>query len=243
MRHATPRSLPLTIGVVVFPGSNCDHDVQHVLKNVCGAEVRMLWHKETDLGGVNALVLPGGFSYGDYLRPGAMARVSPVMKEVARFAREGRPVVGICNGFQVLVEAGILPGALVRNRDQRFICRAVTLRVEAADSPYTSGYAAGQVVTFPIAHADGNYQTDADTLKRLEDAGRVAFRYVGPDGERGEPHNPNGSAGDIAGVFGEHRNTLGLMPHPERCAEGVLGGEDGRTFFEGLVAHAAGVTA
>jgi phosphoribosylformylglycinamidine synthase I len=233
----------LTIGVVVFPGSNCDHDVLHVIQAVCGAEARFLWHKEHDVAGIDALVLPGGFSYGDYLRPGAMARISPIMAEVARFAKAGRPVVGICNGFQVLVEAGILPGALVRNRDQRFICRPVSLTVETTDSPYTRGYERGQVVTFPIAHADGNYQADADTLKRLEDAGRVAFRYAGPDGEDGEVFNPNGSVHRIAGLLGEHPNTIGLMPHPERCAEDVLGGEDGRAFFAGLVAEAAGAAA
>jgi phosphoribosylformylglycinamidine synthase I len=232
----------LAIGVVVFPGSNCDHDVAHVLAQVCGAEVRMLWHRSRDLMGVDALVLPGGFSYGDYLRAGAMAKVSPIMAEVARFAREGRPVVGICNGFQVLVEAGILPGALVRNRDLRFICRAVTLRVERTDSPYTAGYAQGQVVTFPIAHADGNYQADPDTLKGLEDEGRIAFRYSAPDGTLDDAHNPNGSARAIAGVFGTNRNTLGLMPHPERCAEAVLGSADGRPFFSGLIA-ALGVAA
>jgi len=237
----------LAIGVVVFPGSNCDHDVAHVLERVCGAEVRMLWHRSTDLAGVDALVLPGGFSYGDYLRAGAMAKVSPIMAEVARFARAGRPVVGICNGFQVLVEAGILPGALVRNRDLRFICREVTLRVEHTDSPYTKGYAPGQVVRFPIAHADGNYQADADTLKALEDSARIAFRYAAPDGSSDaspdDAHNPNGSAHAIAGIFGEHRNTLGLMPHPERCAEEVLGCADGRPFFEGLVAALRGVAA
>jgi phosphoribosylformylglycinamidine synthase subunit PurQ / glutaminase len=235
----------LPIGVVVFPGSNCDHDVAHVLGSVCGADVRMLWHRSRDLEGVGALVLPGGFSYGDYLRAGAMAKVSPIMAEVARFAREGRPVVGICNGFQVLVEAGILPGALVRNRDLRFLCRDVTLRVERTDSPYTSGYSGGQVVRFPIAHADGNFQADTDTLKALEDDAKVAFRYCAPDGSSdGSPddaHNPNGSANAIAGIFGAHRNTLGLMPHPERCAEEVLGGADGRPFFEGLVAALAGV--
>lgn len=241
----------MAIGVVVFPGSNCDHDVAHVLERVCGARVRMLWHRSRDLEGVDALVLPGGFSYGDYLRAGAMAKVSPIMAEVARFARAGRPVVGICNGFQVLVEAGILPGALVRNRDLRFICREVTLRVEHTDSPYTTGYAQGQVVRFPIAHADGNYQADPDTLKALEDASRVAFRYAAPDGtpavsragSRADAHNPNGSANAIAGIFGEHRNTLGLMPHPERCAEEVLGCADGRPFFEGLVAALGGVAA
>jgi phosphoribosylformylglycinamidine synthase I len=231
----------LAIGVVVFPGSNCDHDVAHVLR-VCGAEVRMLWHRSRDLEGVDALVLPGGFSYGDYLRAGAMAKVSPIMAEVARLARAGHPVVGICNGFQVLVEAGILPGALVRNRDLRFICRTVTLRVERTDSPCTAGYAPGQVVRFPIAHADGNYQADPDTLKALEDEGRIAFRYAAPDGTLDDAHNPNGSARQIAGVFGTHRNTLGLMPHPERCAEAVLGSTDGRPFFTGLIA-ALGVAA
>jgi phosphoribosylformylglycinamidine synthase subunit PurQ / glutaminase len=241
------RSLSLAIGVVVFPGSNCDHDVAHVLARVCGADVRMLWHRSRDLAGIDALVLPGGFSYGDYLRAGAMAKVSPIMAEVARFAREGRPVVGICNGFQVMVEAGILPGALVRNRDLRFICREVPLRVEHTDSPYTAGYRPGQVVRFPIAHADGNYQADADTLKLLEDGDRVAFRYAAPDGSpagsRDDAHNPNGSARAIAGIFGTNRNTLGLMPHPERCAEAVLGSADGRPFFAGLVAALGGVAA
>jgi len=235
------RSLFLAIGVVVFPGSNCDHDVAHVLGRVCGADVRMLWHRSRDLSGIDALVLPGGFSYGDYLRAGAMAKVSPIMAEVAQFVRAGRPVLGICNGFQVLVEAGILPGALVRNRDLRFICREVTLRVEHTDSPYTAGYSPGQVVRFPIAHADGNYQADADTLKRLADDGRIAFRYAAPDGTLDDAHNPNGSALSIAGIFGTHRNTLGLMPHPERCAEEVLGSADGRPFFAGLVAALQGV--
>ncbi|MDH4228733.1 MAG: phosphoribosylformylglycinamidine synthase subunit PurQ [Nitrospirota bacterium] len=233
----------MTIGIVVFPGSNCDHDVEHVIGRVCGAKTRFLWHKETSLEGISAVVLPGGFSYGDYLRCGAIARVSPIMEEVRRFARQGRPVVGICNGFQVLVEAGILPGALVRNASLNFICRPVSLRVERTDSPYTTGYLERQVVNFPIAHADGNFQADAETLRRLEGEGRVAFRYCAPDGRVDPAANPNGSLGNIAGIFGTTRNVLGLMPHPERNAEGALGDASGRPFFAGLLNHLAEVTA
>lgn len=233
----------MTIGIVVFPGSNCDHDVHHVITAVSGGEARFLWHKETDLSGISAVVLPGGFSYGDYLRCGAIARVSPIMGEVKRFADQGRPVVGICNGFQVMVESGILPGALVRNRDLNFICQPQTLRVEQTDSPYTAGYSAGQVVNFPIAHADGNYSASPGTLKKLEDEGRVAFRYAEADGTVDAAANPNGSAANIAGIFGESRNVLGLMPHPERNAEAVLGDGAGRAFFDGLVAHLQGASA
>ncbi len=227
----------MTIGVVVFPGSNCDHDVYHVIKHVCGADARFLWHKEADLSGVDALVLPGGFSYGDYLRPGAIARVSPIMAEVKRFADQGRPVLGICNGFQVLVEAGILPGALVRNRDQRFICKPMPLRVETTNSPYTRGYSQGELVNFPIAHADGNYEAHEDTLKELEDGDRVAFRYADASGKVTDEANPNGSMNNIAGILNAGRNVLGLMPHPERAAEAVLGGEQGRALFEGMISQ------
>lgn len=231
----------MTIGVIVFPGSNCDHDVYHVIKHVCGHDARFIWHKESDLSGLSGLVLPGGFSYGDYLRPGAIARVSPILSQVNAFAEQGRPVLGICNGFQVLVESGLLPGALVRNRHQKFICKDVPLRVESADSPFTSGYQADQVVNFPIAHADGNYTADAETLDLLESEGRVAFRYCLPDGSVEEAANPNGSARNIAGIFGPkvgaHYNVLGLMPHPERAAEPVLGGDDGKAMFIGLLQH------
>jgi len=227
----------VTIGVIVFPGSNCDHDVYHVIQHVCGVDARFLWHKDTDLAGVNALVLPGGFSYGDYLRPGALARVSPIMAEVKRFAEQGRPVLGICNGFQVLLESGMLPGALVRNRDQRFICKPMSLRVETSNSPYTGGFEAGQVVNFPIAHADGNYEAHGDTIKALEDDDRVAFRYAHPDGVVDDGSNPNGSMNHIAGILNPGRNVLGLMPHPERAAEALLGGTDGRILFDGLISQ------
>jgi len=225
----------VTIGVVVFPGSNCDHDVYHVIKHVCGAEARFVWHKETDLSGIDALVLPGGFSYGDYLRPGAIAKVSPIMAEVIRFADAGRPVLGICNGFQVLTEARLLPGALVRNRDRNFICQDMPLKVETADTPFTSGYTPGQVVNFPIAHADGNYEAHEDTLKELEDQNRVVFRYCHPDGTVDSAANPNGSMHEVAGITNARRNVVGLMPHPERAAEEALGCTDGRAMFEGLL--------
>ncbi len=230
----------MTIGVVVFPGSNCDHDVHHVAATVLGADVRMLWHKETDVSGLSAIVLPGGFSYGDYLRSGAMAKVSPIMSEVKRFADAGRPVLGICNGFQILVEARILPGALVRNRDQRFICRGVSLTVETTHSPYTASYKKGQVVHYPIAHADGNYEASADTLKRLEDDDRVAFRYADANGQVTEAANPNGSMNNIAGILNAGRNVLGLMPHPERNAEAELGDASGLPLFSALLAHLEG---
>ncbi|MBI5136356.1 MAG: phosphoribosylformylglycinamidine synthase subunit PurQ [Nitrospirae bacterium] len=227
----------MTIGVVVFPGSNCDHDVYHVIKHVCGEDARFLWHKDRELSGIDGLVLPGGFSYGDYLRCGAIARVSPIMAEVRRFAEQGRPVLGICNGFQVLVEAGILPGALVHNRDQHFICRPMHLRVASAASPYTQGYAKGQVVNFPIAHADGNYQALPDTIQELEDNDRVAFRYARPDGTVDDAANPNGSIHNIAGILNAGRNVLGLMPHPERAAEPELGCTDGRALFMGMISN------
>ncbi|MFQ5507966.1 MAG: phosphoribosylformylglycinamidine synthase subunit PurQ [Leptospirillia bacterium] len=227
----------MTVGIVVFPGSNCDHDVHHVITTLCGGAARFIWHKETDLSDVSAIVLPGGFSYGDYLRCGAIAHVSPVMAEVKRFAAAGRPVLGICNGFQIMVESGILPGALVRNRDLRFICKDACLTVESTDSPYTENYRVGEVVNFPIAHADGNYEAHADTIKALEDQGRVAFRYASADGVVDDAANPNGSMNNIAGIFGEHKNVLGMMPHPERMAEALLGGDCGSGLFRGLLAH------
>ncbi|HEY6006084.1 MAG TPA: phosphoribosylformylglycinamidine synthase subunit PurQ [Anaeromyxobacter sp.] len=217
----------MKIGVVTFPGSNCDHDVYHVLKHALGAEVEYVWHKDRAPGGLDALVLPGGFSYGDYLRCGALARFSPVMEDVAAFARKGGPVLGICNGFQILCESGLLPGVLMRNASLKFICKDVTLRVEGGETPVTRGLA-GRTLTMPIAHAEGNYFADADTLDRLEGEGRVAFRYVGGA--------PNGAARDIAGVSGgPGRNVVGLMPHPERASEPILGGEDGKRLFEALL--------
>jgi phosphoribosylformylglycinamidine synthase len=221
--------------VVVFPGSNCDHDVYHVLKHVLGQEVGFLWHGEERLRSTELVVLPGGFAYGDYLRAGALAALSPVMAAVRRHAEAGGLVLGICNGFQVLVEAGLLPGAMRRNRDLRFQCRDVYLRVERDDLPFTRGYRTGQVVRMPIAHAEGNYEDTPEALDRLEAAGGVAFRYVSAEGEVDDSSNPNGSARAIAGVVNEGGNVLGMMPHPERCCEPVLGNTDGLGLFAGLV--------
>jgi phosphoribosylformylglycinamidine synthase len=217
----------MKIGVVTFPGSNCDHDVYHVLKHVVGADARYVWHKDRLPAGLDAVVLPGGFSYGDYLRAGALARFSPVMEDVAGFAAGGGPVLGICNGFQILCEAGLLPGVLLRNASLKFCCQDVTVAVEGAETPVTTGLA-GRRLRIPVAHADGNYHADGETLDRLEGEGRVVFRYVGGA--------PNGSARDIAGVAGGPRmNVVGLMPHPERAAEPILGCDDGRLLFESLL--------
>ncbi|HEX2162786.1 MAG TPA: phosphoribosylformylglycinamidine synthase subunit PurQ [Thermoanaerobaculia bacterium] len=222
-------------GVVIFPGSNCDHDAYHVLKHVLEQDVVFLWHGDEDLRDADLVVLPGGFSYGDYLRAGAMAAQSPVMRAVRRHADEGGLVLGICNGFQVLLEAGLLPGAMRRNRSLRFECREVHLRVERDDLPFTRHYRAGQVLSMPIAHAEGNYEAPPELLDEIEANRQVVFRYVGPAGEEGEEHNVNGSARAIAGVVNREGNVLGMMPHPERCAEAILGGVDGRALFEGLI--------
>jgi len=221
--------------VIVFPGSNCDRDIQVALESSTGRNVDMVWHGDSDIPDVDLIAVPGGFSYGDYLRSGAMAAHSPVMREVAARANKGVPVLGICNGFQILTEAGLLPGVLMRNADLKFICRDICLRVENADTPFTRGYDQGQVIRVPIAHHDGNYFADADTLKRLNGEGRVAFRYCGPDGTTGNGGNPNGSVDDIAGILNERGNVLGMMPHPERLADPLLGGVDGKPMFDGLV--------
>ena len=226
-------------GVVVFPGSNCDHDVYHVLKHVLGQEATFLWHQDTSLKGCELIVLPGGWSYGDYLRGGALAALSPVMAAVKRHAEAGGLVLGICNGFQVLVEAGLLPGAMRRNERLRFECRDVFLRVERDDLPYTRGYRKGQVIRMPIAHGEGNYENTVPELDRLEATGAVALRYVSPSGELDPEFNFNGSARAIAGVCNPGGNVLGLMPHPERCAEEILGNTDGLTLFQSAVAAAA----
>jgi phosphoribosylformylglycinamidine synthase subunit PurQ / glutaminase len=215
-----------TVGIVVFPGSNCDQDVHHVVERVVGAKARWLWHRDTDLNGVDAVILPGGFSYGDYLRAGAIAHLSPVMDSVRDFAAKGGPVLGVCNGFQVLLESRMLPGALMRNEGLEFVCRDVRLEVVRTDTPWTRGMTAGAEVVMPVAHHDGNYFADDETLKRLEGEGQVVFRYR---------DNPNGSRNDIAGICNDARNVVGLMPHPERCAEAILGGEDGRAMFESLL--------
>jgi phosphoribosylformylglycinamidine synthase subunit PurQ / glutaminase len=226
-------------GVVVFPGSNCDHDVYHVLKHVLDQDVVFLWHQEETVKGCDLVVLPGGFAYGDYLRAGALAALSPVMAAVKRHAEAGGLTLGICNGFQVLLEAGLLPGAMRRNQDRRFLCRDVWLRVERADLPFTRKLREGQVLRMPIAHAEGNYEDAPAALEALEATRQVVFRYVAPDGApagAGEPWNPNGSARAIAGTCNARGNVLGLMPHPERCAESVLGNVDGLGLFASAVA-------
>jgi len=221
--------------VIVFPGSNCDRDVCVALEHATGQKPATVWHRDSDLPKVDLIVVPGGFSYGDYLRSGAMAAQSPVMREVVARANAGVRVMGVCNGFQILTEARLLPGVLMRNAGLKFICRTVDLRVENTDSPFTAGYSKGQVVRYPVAHHDGNYFADADTLARIEDRGMVAFRYVTPDGVVDASGNPNGSANSIAGLFNENRTVLGLMPHPERAFEPLHGNTDGRAMFTGLV--------
>jgi phosphoribosylformylglycinamidine synthase len=225
----------MKIGVVVFPGSNCDHDCQHVLKDVLGQYVEMIWHKETLLAGLDAIVLPGGFSYGDYLRTGAIARFSPVMGAVKQFAENGGLVLGICNGFQILLEAGLLPGAMLRNTSLNFICKDVYVRVENAATPFTGRYRPGQVLKIPIAHADGNYYTDEVTRSQIKANAQVVFRYCDAEGKVTEAANPNGSLDNIAGIQNPAGNVLGMMPHPERCSEDVLGGHDGRLIFESML--------
>jgi phosphoribosylformylglycinamidine synthase len=220
----------MNIGIVTFPGSNCDHDVYHVVKHVVGADARYVWHKDRLPAGLDAIILPGGFSYGDYLRCGAMARFSPVMEDVIGFGKAGGPVLGICNGFQILCESGLLPGALLRNRSLKYICQNVLLEVQGEPTPITTGLK-GQRLRIPIAHGEGNYYADDATLDQLEGEGRVIFRYVGGA--------PNGSARDIAGIAGGPRlNVVGLMPHPERSSEEVVGGTDGRRLFESLLGAA-----
>lgn len=221
--------------VIVFPGSNCDRDVQVALTKVSGHAPAMVWHKEAALPKVDLVVLPGGFSYGDYLRCGAMASQSPVIKAVKEFADNGGFVLGICNGFQVLAETGMLPGVLMPNRDGKFICRSVPLKVESNDNIFASRYQKGQRIALPIAHHDGNYYTDEETLKSIEDNDQVVFRYVDASGKATEQGNPNGAQSGIAGITNKQKNVLGMMPHPERLFEKELGAEDGRPLFESLV--------
>ena len=236
--------MSVRFAVLVFPGSNCDHDAYHAAKHVMGQDARFVWHKEEALGDADVVIVPGGFSYGDYLRSGAIARFSPVMQDVVRFANEGGLVLGVCNGFQVLCEAGLLPGALMRNASLRFNCKDVHLRVENARTPFTNAMAEGDLLTIPVAHGEGNYYADAETLDRLEANGQVVFRYTTAEGEVTDEANPNGSARNIAGIVNETRNVLGMMPHPERCVESILGRADGALVFESLIAHlGAGVPA
>ena len=222
-------------GVVVFPGSNCDRDVHYVLSEIFQQEARYIWHKDSSLGDIDVVILPGGFAYGDYLRCGAIARFSPVMREVVQFAEKGGVVVGICNGFQVLLEAGLLPGAMLKNKSLNFVCKYVHLRVEDATTRFTSACRKGEVLEIPVAHGEGNYIVDEETLKRLEDENQILFRYCDRKGAITEEANPNGSMANIAGLINERGNVVGLMPHPERCSDEVLGHVDGRKFFQSII--------
>ena len=224
----------MKFGVIIFPGSNCDHDAYHVISKHVGQPVDFIWHRDIDLRSYDALIIPGGFSYGDYLRAGALARFSPVMNSVKEFAAEGKLVLGICNGFQILCEAGLLPGALIRNRDLHFICGHVNVRVETADTPFTHELKEGNVLSMPIAHADGNYVCDDATLNELRRDNRIVLRYCDANGEITEAANPNGSRDNIAGICNRERNVMGLMPHPERACEDLLGSSDGREVFRSL---------
>lgn len=223
-----------TIGVLVFPGSNCDHDAYHAMKHVMGADTRFIWHKETDLSGVDLLIVPGGFSYGDYLRSGAIARFSPVMRALLEYAEEGRPVMGICNGFQILLEAGLLPGAMLHNDKLRFICKQTYLRVESDQSMFTRQIAPGTVLEIPVSHGEGNYFIDSDGLAKLKDGNQILFRYSTEKGDVTPEANINGSVDNIAGIVNEQGNVLGMMPHPERAVESILGSADGRRLFDSV---------
>jgi phosphoribosylformylglycinamidine synthase len=229
----------MKFSVIVFPGSNCDHDAYHAAKHVLGHEAEFVWHKETSLKGADVVVLPGGFSHGDYLRTGAIARFSPVMRAVSEFARSGGPVLGICNGFQILCEAGLLPGAMLRNRDLKFHCEHIRIRVEQTDTPFTMAASKGQVLRIPIAHGEGNYFAEPAVVSALESERRVIFRYCDPAGQITEEANPNGALRNIAGICNETRNVVGLMPHPERACETALGSADGLVMFHSVVAALA----
>jgi phosphoribosylformylglycinamidine synthase I len=232
----------MKFGVVVFPGSNCDRDLLHVVQRVMGCEARMIWHKESDLSDFtpsDCILLPGGFSYGDYLRTGAIARFSPVMESVIAFAGRGGKVFGICNGFQILCESGLLPGALLRNNNRQYVCRNIYLEPATRNSLITRHIPEGKILKVPIAHGEGRYYCDADTLNTLQANEQILFRYCDPEGHTTEEANPNGSTDHIAGICNAGRNVFGMMPHPERCAEDALGNTDGRLLFESLVGHAA----
>ena len=229
----------MKFGIVTFPGSNCDYDTYHAVVETLGEEAVMLWHKDHDLQGSDVVVLPGGFSYGDYLRPGAIARFSPIMQEVVQHAERGAPVIGICNGFQIACEAGLLPGALLRNASLKFVCAPIHLRVVSNDSLFTSRYERGQSIVLPIAHGDGRYSADEETLDRLEGEGQIVFRYAPSALEAEEAYNPNGSMRDIAGILNGAGNVLGMMPHPERAVDALLGSADGLPLFESILQRVA----
>jgi phosphoribosylformylglycinamidine synthase len=224
----------MKVGVVVFPGSNCDQDAYHAAVDVLGEQADYIWHKDTDLKSADVLILPGGFAHGDYLRVGAMARFSPVMASVQRFAAAGGPIIGICNGFQILLEAGLLPGAMLRNTGLKYRCEHVYVRVEQTDTPFTIAGHAGQVLRIPIGHGEGNYYAPADVLERLEANRQVILRYTDPQGRVDDEWNPNGSAHAIAGICNERRNVVGMMPHPERACEALLGGSDGLVILKSM---------
>ena len=230
----------VTVGIVVFPGSNCDHDTEYAVASFPGVKPVMLWHNDHDLKGCDAVILPGGFSYGDYLRCGSIARFSPIMREVIDFAGKGRPVLGICNGFQVLVECGLLEGALIRNAGRKFVSRQSTISVVNDTTIFTDRYEKGEVLRVPVAHGEGNYYASPETIESLEANGQVAFRYTDAEGNATAEANFNGSMNNIAGIVNKQGNVLGLMPHPERASEALLGSSDGRRLFESLFAHLAG---
>ena len=225
----------MKFGIIVFPGSNCDRDMATVTGGILDLPTRMVWHQDTDISDLDVVVVPGGFSYGDYLRCGAIARFSPVMNSIIEHAKAGKYVLGVCNGFQVLTEVGLLPGALIRNRDLHFICDRVPVRVERNDLVWTGKYSKEQVVTYPIAHGEGRYFAEEDTLKALEDNNQVLFRYCSAIGEIDPQNNPNGSLNNIAGIINQQGNILGMMPHPERASDRAIGSTDGLAMFEGLV--------
>lgn len=224
-----------TFGVLVFPGSNCDHDAYHALKHVMNTDVKFLWHKDTNLSGIDFLIVPGGFSYGDYLRSGAIARFSPIMQEVIKFAEKGGPVMGICNGFQILLEAGLIPGAMMHNEKLKFVCKNVYMSVESTNSMFTAGLEKGQVLDIPVSHGEGNYFIDDDGLKSLQDNDQILFRYSDAEGNITKQANFNGSIDNIAGIVNKDRNVLGMMPHPERAVEKLLGSQDGKPLFDSIL--------
>lgn len=225
----------MRFGVIMFPGSNCDHDCYYAINSVVGKPVEFIWHQEDSVNGFDAIILPGGFAYGDYLRTGAIARFSPVMEAVRQFADNGGLVIGICNGFQILVEAGLLPGALLPNIGLKYVCKFLRLRVETTSTPFTNVFTSQQVLNIPIGHGEGNFYADEETLMRIESEGQVAFRYVTEEGEVTADANPNGSLNNIAGIVNKEGNVLGMMPHPDRSSEGILGSTDGKLIFESMV--------
>jgi len=222
-------------GVIVFPGSNCDHDAYHAMKHVMNADVKFLWHKDTDLSDIDFLIVPGGFSYGDYLRSGAIARFSPIMQSVVKYAEAGKPVMGICNGFQILLESHLIPGAMLHNHDLKFVCKNIYMRVENTDTMFTSQLQKGQVLDIPVSHGEGNYKIDPNGLKSLQDNDQILFRYCNANGELTDEANFNGSTDHIAGITNKNKNVLGMMPHPERAMEKILGSEDGLPIFESIL--------